>query len=130
MSASACDCDEPRPPVDTLLIHSNNVFVGKLISAKIVEFKKDNRIIYYSESEFEVIESFKGNKTISIKLLNDISDCGQIYEKGKEYLLYSVVYRSTNSSHIHRCHSYCPEITEEEAISDLRSIRKIITKQK
>lgn len=122
-----CDCNDARKPIGELIRASRAVFVGVAKSSKQSEkFQKyEDEIEYLQETEFEVIENLKGSYT-KLAVLSEYSDCGQIFEIGKKYLVYAFYDKETGTLFIHRCHSYCPEVDEESGIQDLKEIQTVL----
>ena len=125
----SCDCEGERRPIEELLRTSKYIFIGTVKSVG-TKTNKTGDYAEYSTIKFNVDEIFVGQKVKTVTILNENTSCGQVFEKGKRYLVYVYFDSNANSLTVHQCYSPCPALDRSDAKTDINEIRKIIKDKK
>ena len=88
LRAIACTCDS-APTVDAALAQSDAVFVGTVISGKLLVGRRGDP--YARVFTFAVVEAYKGVAESNIEVQTGIGwgDCGLDFLVGRKYLVYA-----------------------------------------
>jgi len=122
---NACDCDQERKPIKTLLKSSKVIFIGTVVSSRNSNVRDSVMGDTFQEIVLKIENIEAGDFSSSeITVLTQHSDCGQFLQKGKKYLVYAFENQS-RLLEIHQCHSPCPETNTDFAKKDLEEIKRL-----
>ena len=89
----SCSC-EPRPTLEKSYAEADAIFIGTVISKKVISVKYESVNTTQIEYKFRRTKVFKGKsltEIITIITGNGRHDCGYMFEINKKYIVYAYI---------------------------------------
>ena len=124
----ACDCNDDEPSVEAIYQKSSYIFTGKVLSVENSPVYKEygSQKFYYQEITVEITESFKGDSSKFVTVINEgFTNCGTHFQIGEEYLIYPFQSSQFKAFVVHQCHKRIgTTLNTKEEILELRKLKE------
>lgn len=129
LNAYSCDCDGKAKNVLERFNSASRIFIGKYVSYKLSDKTSGRQYLKFAENTFEIVENIKSDSIKTFTVLNENTDCGQPFELGKEYLVFTYYSKRLNAYLVNECFSNCPEVNTAQAQIEIKELRELVLKK-